>query len=471
MLAIVAAPAAEAGAATGASATRSGAVRQLPAHFFGFNAESIVLPADDKLFAHSRALHTAMASIPVGVLRIPGGTTSQWLDWHNGRFVEAPGSPFAAVSRSRPALRMADWASIVRATRATPLWDLNVLTSNLRDQLAMLRRASRLGLPVRYIELGNELWNPLPPYPTRFPTGAAYGRAMNPWISALKRSFPDAIVAVSGADETASSPLTPLGGARYATWNASLLSAVRGEDAIAIHPYWNLPGSAVPGSDASATLLAGEEHWADFARETVAALPAHVKVWLTEWNETSLLTTGGTQIWAQALSVSAVALAQLVDRHITLSLLHDLVGGAANPQDFGTAKVFPLFTDGVGGSHILARTALGYAVPLVYSTLARARSVQRLRVLGAPQVGGRPGVTGVVVFGHRLSALFVNLTGRSIRLRLPRSLSRPAVATSLHAPESSQPGWAPRDRVARSKRTVYGSVVLPPYSLTRIAVR
>ncbi len=476
MVALAAPAAAEASTAAGAAgdhavAIRTGPIRHLPQRFFGFNAESIVLPVDDRLFAHSRALHAAMASLPVGILRIPGGTTSQWLDWRSGRFVAAAGSPFTAVSSSRPALTMADWASIVRDTGATPLWDLNVLTSNLPDQLAMLRRARRLGLPVHYLELGNELWNPTSPYTTRFPSGAAYGRAMNPWISALRRAFPHAVIAVSGADETASSPLTPIGGTRYAAWNATLLSAVRGEDAIAIHPYWSLPGSPVPGSDAQATLIAGEDHWADFARQTLAPLPARLRIWLTEWNQTSLFTTGGTQIWAQALSVSTVALAQLLDRRITVSLIHDLVGGAANPQDFGTAKVFPLFTDGVGGSRVLARTALGYAVPLVYSTLAGARSVQRLRLRGAPRLDGQAGATGIVVYGHHLSALFVNLTRRTVNVRLPAALTGRAAFASLKAPPASQPGWAPGDAPAAKRGTVHGVVVLPPYSLTRLVVR
>ena len=184
------------------SAQPAGANRTLPQHFFGFNAESIVLPVDDALFANSSSLHAKMASIPVGLLRIPGGTTSQWLDWHTGKFIGGAGSPFAAVAANRVAITMRRWAAIVRATDATPLWDLNVLTSSLPDQIRMLLEARRLGLPVRYIELGNELWDPLPPYPKQFPTGAAYGTAMNPWIDALKRRFPGAKIAVSGADET-----------------------------------------------------------------------------------------------------------------------------------------------------------------------------------------------------------------------------------------------------------------------------
>jgi hypothetical protein len=457
--------------AWGASAHRVGVPRRVPQLFFGFNAESIVLPVDGRLFANSAALHRRMASIPVGILRIPGGTTSQWLDWHTGKFIEHPGSPFSAVDPSRPAITMADWARIVRATGATPLWDLNVLTSDLGDQMAMLRQARRLGLPVRYIELGNELWDPRVPYPARFATGAAYGAAMNPWIRALKRHFPTAKIAVSGADETAPSTLTALGGARFSSWNAGLLSTVRGENAIAIHPYWGLPDQATPGSDVPSTLVAGQDHWRLFSRQTLSKLPAHLPVWLTEWNQTSLLTNGGTQIWAQALSVTAVALEQLAAPRVTISLIHDIVGGADNPQDLGTAKVFPLYTDGTDGSKILARTALGYTVPLLYSTIAEAAEVQLLQVRPVPDVEDQPGVTAVAVLGHRPMALLVNLTARRITIRLPRPLNGRATLTSLRAPPQSQPGWAQVDTVAIRRRTVWGSLTLPPYSVDRILTR
>lgn len=186
---------------TGLSAELAGPERSLPAHFLGFNGESFVLPADARLMT-SNALQSKLAAIPGVIVRIPGGTPSQWIDWRNGQLIDAPGTPFASVSPDRPALTLRDWAKLVKGSHSTPLWDLNVLTSSLSDQLAMLRTAHALGLPVRYVELGNELWDPETPYVTRFPTGAAYGTAMDPWIVAIHRDFLGVSVAVSGADES-----------------------------------------------------------------------------------------------------------------------------------------------------------------------------------------------------------------------------------------------------------------------------
>jgi hypothetical protein len=459
------------GKQAGAGLERIGARRVLPRQFFGFNAESIVEPVDDHLLADSAVLHARLAKMPLGILRIPGGTTSQWLDWRTGAFIADSDSPFVDVSSTRQSITMPEWAKTVRATDATPLWDLNVLTSTLSDQIAMLKEAVRLGMPVQYIELGNELWDPLPPYPTTFPTGAAYGTAMNPWIKALKRLFPHAEIAVSGADETMASTLAKIGGGRFTDWNASLLSTVRGENAITIHPYWGLAFNASPGSSVPATLTAGPNYWSRFVHQTLDQLPARMKVWLTEYNQTSLLTTGGTQIWAQALSVAAMQIDQLADPSVTISLLHDIVGGVPNPQDDGTAEVFPLFTDGFDGSRVLGRTSLGYTVPLIYSTIADATAVGRLAVHGVPDVGDQPGVSGVEVFGVRAGALLVNRTAENVKLRLPSHLLGVATLTTLSAPPGSEPGWIPSDHVTTATHAVHGSVTLAPYSVDGLALR
>ena len=103
--------------------------------------------------------------------------------------------------------RAASW----QAAGAVPLFDLNTVTYHgaigsaarnaalLAQQLRLLRAASAAGLPVRMVELGNELYlngNSSTPaghahdYAKRFPTAAAYATQMNPWIAAIHRAFP-----------------------------------------------------------------------------------------------------------------------------------------------------------------------------------------------------------------------------------------------------------------------------------------
>ena len=449
---------------TGLSAELAGPERSLPAHFLGFNGESFVLPADARLMT-SNALQSKLAAIPGVIVRIPGGTPSQWIDWRNGQLIDAPGTPFASVSPDRPALTLRDWAKLVKGSHSTPLWDLNVLTSSLSDQLAMLRTAHALGLPVRYVELGNELWDPETPYVTRFPTGAAYGTAMDPWIVAIHRDFLGVSVAVSGADE--SDPQLDGGGARYTSWNQSLLTTVRGENAIAIHPYWALPDREAPGSNVEGTLTAGQVHWDGFAR-SLRSIPMGLHVWLTEWNQAGRFAPMGSQIWAQALAVDAFALDSLADPRVTMSLVHDLVDGAKQPQDVSASNVFPLFTDGSDGSPVLGRTAIGYAYPLLVRAVTGEQTAQALDMQGAPDLDGQPGVVGVALSGPRRAAFLVNLTAQPVVITMPRALDQPMRLTSLSASPTAQPGWVPSDNVVSAAENAHGSLRLPAYSVDQL---
>ncbi len=54
----------------------------------------------------------------------------------------------------------------------------------------MLRAAQDLGMPIRRIELGNEIYLNTPVLVRRFPTPQAYGRTATRWIHAIKRKFP-----------------------------------------------------------------------------------------------------------------------------------------------------------------------------------------------------------------------------------------------------------------------------------------
>jgi hypothetical protein len=450
---------------TGLSTTLVGPRRALPRHFLGVNAESFVLPTDARLMTSS-ALQSKLAAMPGAVLRIQGGTTSQWIDWQNGQLIDQPGSPFASVSPSRPALTLRDWARLVKGSKATPLWDLNVLTSSLARQLSMLRRARSLGLSVRYVELGNELWDPEGPYVARFPTGASYGAAMNPWIVAIRKAFPGVAIAVSGADE--SDPQLNGGGIRYTSWNESLLTTVRGENAIAIHPYWSLPDQEAPGSDVVGTLTAGQVHWDGFSK-SLDSIPEGVQVWLTEWNQAGRFAPMGSQIWAQALAVDAFVLDSLGDPQITMSLLHDLIDGAKQPQDVSASNVFPLFTDGSDGSTPLSRTALGYAFPFLVRAITGEQGAQTLKVRDGPEVGGQSGVIAVALTGARPSAILVNLTANPVVVSLPRSLDKPTRLTWLSAAPTSQPGWVSTDHVASGVARVYKTVRLPAYSVDQLS--
>ena len=102
---------------------------------------------------------------------------------------------------------LSDWARLVAHANALPVFDLNLVTSHLSSQLAMLRRARKLGMPIRQIELGNEFYSHAPLVDRAIPTPEAYGRKATRWIAAIKRRFPRAqVAAVDSATPLVATP-------------------------------------------------------------------------------------------------------------------------------------------------------------------------------------------------------------------------------------------------------------------------
>ena len=109
----------------------------------------------------------------------------------------------------------------------------------LDQQLQALHTAAADGLPVRMVELGNELYqsgyiNAGPngqDYAKRFPTAADYATQMNTWISAIHSAFPAAKVAAVATDANDVSGISQ----RRRNWNADVLPLLKGEDAVTIH--------------------------------------------------------------------------------------------------------------------------------------------------------------------------------------------------------------------------------------------
>ncbi|MGB9624883.1 MAG: hypothetical protein ACPMAQ_08470 [Phycisphaerae bacterium] len=203
-----------------------GSPRELSPAFYGFNVNLINAGASWR----DPQLVRAVEDLFPGTLRYPGGTLANYWNWRTGELLQHPGAP--GWSRGNPApYRLEDLKLAVDATGARPVLVLNMLTSTLEEQLAMLRHASRLGLPVRFIELGNEFYLSDKTYIERFPTAEDYGTEATRWIDRIRKEFPEARIAAVGAHETARQA------ERRASWNRRLIDTLRGADAIVLHVY------------------------------------------------------------------------------------------------------------------------------------------------------------------------------------------------------------------------------------------
>lgn len=100
-------------------------------------------------------------------------------------------------------------------------------------------------LPIKYVELGNELYLLRADYAHYFPTAKDYGKVVAADVKALHRAFPRVLVAAVGSADN--------GSRRAAGWNSGMLSETKGSGrpnvvALHDHPVYNksLTASGLP---------------------------------------------------------------------------------------------------------------------------------------------------------------------------------------------------------------------------------
>jgi hypothetical protein len=126
----------------------------------------------------------AIDSLKIDWFRYPGGTNANYDNWRT----------------DSPSLRSVQL--LVQGTGMKIMFDMNILTASLDDQLQMLDEANRLGIVGDGIfELGNELNQFNYKGKERFPNARAYADTCHRWIAELKKRFPKAQFAVVGENK------------------------------------------------------------------------------------------------------------------------------------------------------------------------------------------------------------------------------------------------------------------------------
>jgi hypothetical protein len=430
------------------SAALGGPVRSVT-DFLGFNGENT---REDSAVWLDPVFYNAVHTLQPESIRLFGGTTANFWNWQNGTFTESASFPGIVAGHPVPPIPLTAWADAVKAGAAVPVFDLNVLTSTLSDQLAMLHAAAALGLPIRWVELGNELYVKAAVNRQVFPTGAAYGQLASTWIPAIKAAFPGVRVAICG--------YSYLGGNN--TWNSSLLSTVRGEDAITFHTYWN---PAPRGGSSGATplddlLVSTQRRFANLVNHDLPVLPSGVTAWVTEWNiqPNPSANIGGT--WAAGLSQVLYAMDLLSAPQVELTDNHALAGWTNFAAIFGEPG-------GPGSrSHSgtpLALTADGVAFTPLLAAMHDHSQGQPLVFSADPIL-----ITGVrAIYGWSFgkAAALLNLSGATVTVSLPGSLANLPARQVTTAPMSRVSGPA---SMQVNSGVDSGSVVLAPYSVTAL---
>ncbi len=514
-LAFAAAPPAE--EQDGAVKATPGRSHTILPHFVGFNAN---LAALDQPWA-TPGLAEATKDLRPGNLRYPAGSLGNIWDWDAGRtFRDGGANPgpgeidydrtigwTRSLANSPRTYTLENLAQGHKAVGFEPVYMLNVVHYEPAEQVEHLKHARNLGLPVTYVELGNELYfGPgADRYVTdKFPTPEAYATAANEWARAIKAEFPDALVAAVG-----SSGGEPRHSPRRREWNARVapLLAPNLIDAVTVHKYvgHDLDG-IVEGNDledldnktgndriapppwqrAVYSLLATEAGVAHMLSRPYAAwdkftqtqeLPPDTPIWLTEFNLAD--DTGAVRnTWAHGLFIAAYLDAFLADGRVQLVDFHNLIGGNLFPALWSDDDLQTLALDAANGLPATRRwdpTAAGLVMGLFGRAMHGRDTVTALDLPGVPTIADEAGNAYPAAFAWRFSssdgshlptALIVNLSPTPVSLDLSALNLAGTVTTLSAAPHTfvTRP-----DIVARTTAPLAAEQTFPAYSVSLIA--
>jgi hypothetical protein len=428
----------------------------IPSSFAGFNAPF----RKNSWQALTPELRQAAAGLSPGALRVFGGTTANYWNWRTGKFYDRHGVPrqYRRANRRMSPIHLSDWAQLVGEANAIPVFDLNLVTSSLSEQLAMLHAARDLGMPIRRIELGNELYFHAPLIERAVPSAKAYGRKATRWIRAIKRRFPQVRIAAVGFGGSLWLPPRT----RRGSWDPGVLSTLRGEDALTFHTYWKPPPGRLSRARLSKVLAAPLRRLSLLRIGALRQLPKGVVAWVTEWNISHASSLRGT--WANGLSDAEYLLGLLGERRVRQEDLQALIFRNPFAALFANAEAF-----GDEPSTVpFARTAVGNALGEMYPLLSGGPRVRRLTVRHSPRIPGTrlAAVQAVAVQGR--GALLLNLTGHQRRLRLASGPECDGTLDSVWAPPAARITGHAGEISHRTVET-QGPLSLPPHSVNRLS--
>lgn len=475
-----------------------GEERPLAPHFVGLNGNVM---AFDRPWRDHAVLLEGFRATNAALFRYPAGTIANTWDWEEGRLdQDVPDEElidWVVLERRRhPDKRypLEDLALLYRETGTEVAFVLNMLTRDLDHALRGLRRARDLGLPVRYVEMGNELFFNLPLESRVHPTPEDYGRRCGEWIRAIKAEFPGVKCGIVAGGR----PTNP----RSARWTERALAACPEADAIIVHTYspsglmGRVRRDITAGTEGTVEgvpeLPIAERQQLEMERLRAPEGPAkmfttaydaarrqrdyarrpEMEIWMTEWNlRGDQDAVRGT--WANALFIATFYQGFLENPAITLSHYHNVVSpifGAFHINDEGLSHVVGLTLKTEPG----ALTAGGLATAIV------AQALNGQTVI-APLLFREPGE--LIAEEQRMPARFGwradGAQGRTLLL-LNLAAEPSIVDVTAQAPAgASATVWAAaldtyvatRTSVTPHVVALTGPLTLPPHSLAVIRVR
>lgn len=467
--------------------------KPLSRYTWGFNTQLMRGPSWlDKDFIN------AVAKLQPQILRYPGGTNANYWNWqtgwlklevtHRSEWKSLPPVPY----------KLEDLKVACDVTGATPVFVLNMLTSDIEEQLLMLHQAQQMQIPVKFIELGNEFYLEDPDHKATFTSAKAYAETANKFISAIKKDFRDAQVAVVGnslRDGQLKDPKLPL---RFLQWNKEIYANVIGADAITFHVYGGSGLELIPtnekkikhnqrsqytrgeqqvyqsafDADNGVSVIMGMPFMRNqmFIKNDVANVPQGWKVWITEYNlfENEGIVAG---TWAHGLYAACQGMLLMTTPKTDLICYHDISHGAQFGAIFNNNNGFNGFFKNKPTT-ANAFSASGYTLQLIGEILKEKNEMAPLHFSNTipTKINGNriyPSLSGYIFNNkNKKGVLLFNLSGTKTSVDL----------TALNLPPTTfkQISSNPHTQVTESTDLNITSgntgpiITLEPYSITNL---
>ncbi|MCY7409362.1 MAG: T9SS type A sorting domain-containing protein [Chitinophagales bacterium] len=298
--------------------------------FIGYNGQSM---ERDSIGWSNPFLLSNLPKLNPKNIRYPGGGVSNWWDWRKGWFVNDPGLPPAYSGIPVRDNRLENFKKSIDATGSNAILVLNMITSTLSDQVAMLKHADSIGIKVKLVELGSEFYleggDDSVAIVNLFPTAESYAIVASKWADTIHKYFPLAKVAAQGAYNRNNAP-------RRITWDENLYPSLHGENVISFHTYMSAAKADEEYNNTIGAFTSAElptlfsrpfKMWDILSTEDLPLVPKGDDVWITEYNlrDKNKPTQG---CWAHGLFAATQTMLFLNDSRIKHLAFHSMDGTA-----------------------------------------------------------------------------------------------------------------------------------------------
>ncbi|MDJ0571395.1 MAG: hypothetical protein QNJ53_20415 [Pleurocapsa sp. MO_192.B19] len=427
------------------------------------------------------------------LLRIPGGTESNYWDWQKGGLIEnvreeMAGYPinFRDKDLEYDSSKLENIQVGIKETNTVPIFVLNLATSTLESQLEMLRIARDLGMPIEYIELGNEFYFDVPNYKKVFPTPVDYAETASEWISAIKQEFPAAKISLVGVAAKAKDSI------REQNWQQSLLgSAINKADAVTLHIYNGHGLKSQIDSNSNYPFFSSEEvplilgqpfrNWKKLQNNPqLGLIPDNKQIWITEYNLFENVFGKKNQgkqqrvmgSWVHGLYTLTMSLLFLEDSRVEIACNHVLIGNSRFAAIFANKKSFHNPSDENMMVTPKSLSATGSTLSLLGEATSGMTQAQKIDFSSVPTLVGKKDFEYPALYGWKFNdgtnsqAIIINLSNQDINVNLEQLFSS-SISYQQFA-ENPQTLITGSEVLKVKSGNVFPEIILPAYSVTKL---